>query len=251
MINGSYLFCFNAVIPLRHSPDDRSEIVSQVLFGETAILLDRKEQWLRIKCLHDQYEGWVDHKQFFQIEEQTLLNWQLESHRSLVEFLEINTSFGKFTLPKGVLIPKEKFYKINDFTLEINQYKPKENSIVQLAKHYLNAPYLWGGRTILGIDCSGFTQTIMHQLGQNIPRDASMQVNIGEKIDFKSCGPGDFAFFHNSSNKITHVGVIIENKKIIHASGRVRIDTLNQKGIFNEEINDLTHKLHSINRIIS
>ena len=115
---------------------------------------------------------------------------------------------------------------------------------------FLNAPYLWGGRTPFGIDCSGFTQIIYRLQGIKIPRDAYQQINLGQEINLNNCKEGDLAFFENKSGKITHVGLILENNKIIHASGQVRIDKLDEKGIFNSVKQKYSHKLHSIKKLI-
>ncbi|MFM7813326.1 MAG: C40 family peptidase [Flavobacteriales bacterium] len=119
---------------------------------------------------------------------------------------------------------------------------------------YLGAPYLWGGRTILGIDCSGFSQVVYRILGQSIPRDAWQQAGLGEEVSFvDEAQPGDLAFFDNAEGKIIHVGLILDrledSLRIIHASGMVRIDTLDHQGIFNQETGEYSHNLRIIKRL--
>ena len=126
----------------------------------------------------------------------------------------------------------------------------QKKKLIENALMYLNAPYLWGGRSPLGIDCSGFTQMVYRLQGINLPRDAYQQAEVGTTLSFiEESDPGDLAFFDNNEGKITHVGIILEENHIIHASGKVRIDRIDQQGIFNTEIGTHTHKLRLIKSI--
>ncbi len=139
-------------------------------------------------------------------------------------------------------IEKEKFEIIG----QIGQ----NESIDLVAKSFINAPYLWGGRTHFGIDCSGFTQVVFKLKGAQLKRDASLQAQQGALINSLSDALiGDLAFFKNADGKVTHVGMLLNREHIIHASGKVKIDTIDEKGIYSEELQRYTHNLHSIKRI--
>ncbi|MFV8376944.1 NlpC/P60 family protein [Flavobacterium sp. LB1P71] len=249
--------CNLAIIPLRFEPSDRSEIVSQVLFGEHFEILEQLKQWSRIKMLYDDYEGWVDSKQY-QLISETSFNQLSEDaiilNADLIEYI---------TAPNNILIPiplgsSVSFLNYNEINTsnfdfegtKISGIKPKEG-LINTAFLYLNAPYLWGGKTPFGIDCSGFTQMVYKLNGYKLLRDASQQATQGEPLSFiEESEPGDLAFFDNDEGKIIHVGIIMEDNYIIHASGKIRIDRLDHLGIYNPETNKHTHKLRVIKKII-
>lgn len=251
-----YALCNLAIVPLRFEPSDRSELVTQVLFGEIFTILEQASKWSKIKLANDGYEGWIDNKQFIIITEQqykkisdsakfycadlidyitgdnTLLPISLGSDLSFLEFTDINFKNLRFD---GHMI---------------TGIQPKTN-LLQTAFLYLNAPYLWGGKTPFGIDCSGLTQMVYRLNGYNIPRDASQQAKIGEPLSFiEESEVGDLAFFDNEEGHIIHVGIIMENNYIIHAHGKVRIDRLDHLGILNIDNGRHTHKLRVIKKII-
>lgn len=249
--------CNLANIPLRAEASDRSEIVSQVLFGEAFIILEKNKNWVKIKLQYDDYEGWIDAKQFQEISENSfnqLANNPIVLNSDLVEY--VTTSNGMLMpIPLGsslsflddTVINKEQF---SFEGLKISGVKPKSN-LINTAFMYLNAPYLWGGKTPFGIDCSGFTQMVYKLNGYKILRDASQQATQGEPLSFiEESEPGDLAFFDNEEGNIIHVGIIMDNNYIIHASGKVRIDRLDHLGIFNADDNRHTHKLRVIKKII-
>ena len=249
--------CNLAIIPIRFEPSDKSEIVSQILFGEHFEILEQLKQWSRIKMQFDEYEGWVDSKQYQVISESDfdlLSNEAIILNGDLVEYI---------TTPTNLLIPiplGASLSFLNDSEINTSNYnfegtrisgtKPKEN-IIDTAFLYLNAPYLWGGKNPFGIDCSGFTQMVYKLNGYKLLRDASQQAMQGEALSFiEESEPGDLAFFDNEEGNIIHVGIIMENNYILHASGKVRIDRLDHLGIYNAEINKHTHKLRVIKKII-
>jgi hypothetical protein len=249
--------CNLAIIPLRFEPNDRSEIVSQVLFGEHFEVIEQLKQWSRVKLQYDAYEGWIDSKQF-QIISETNYNQLSQDaiilNSDLIEYITAPNDL-LMPIPLGASLSFLNYgdVNINNYDFEgtkISGMKPKSN-LINTAFMYLNAPYLWGGKTPFGIDCSGFTQMVYKLNGYKLFRDASQQAAEGEALSFiEESEPGDLAFFDNEEGKIIHVGIIMENNYIIHASGKVRIDRLDHLGIYNAEINRHTHKLRVIKKII-
>jgi hypothetical protein len=249
--------CNLAIIPLRFEPNDKSEIVSQVLFGEHFQVLEQQKQWSRIKMHFDDYEGWVDSKQYQAISESNfnqLSDEPIVLNSDLIEYIT-GPSNLLMPIPLGASVSFLTNDTINtsNFDFEgtkINGIKDKKN-LLNTAFLYLNAPYLWGGKTPFGIDCSGFTQMVYKLNGYKLLRDASQQAGQGEALSFiEESEPGDLAFFDNDEGNIIHVGIIMENNYIIHASGKVRIDRLDHLGIYNPEIDKHTHKLRVIKKII-
>ncbi len=249
--------CILNSIPLRIEASDPSEMVSQVLFGEHFTILETKKQWFYIKLAYDGYRGWIDSKQVEEISEEyfnDLQNSPLFILNELVNYA--NTKEQLIPLSIGAIFPN---YSNNKFSINDNSYaiegdvkevKLSKELLVETAFMYLNAPYLWGGKTPFGIDCSGFTQMVYKINGFKLFRDASQQAKQGEVLSFiEESEPGDLAFFDNNEGAITHVGIILNNNYIIHASGKVRLDRLDQSGIYNEETKRHTHKLRMMKRI--
>lgn len=251
-----YGICNLAIIPLRKDPNDRSEQVSQLLFGEFFEILENENQWVLVRSNFDNYEGWIDVKQYFPINKsqfETLCREPFILNGDLIEYVSNSHSLIPITL--GATLNFLHFNEINNENLIFDGLRksgilPKKN-LIDSALLYLNAPYLWGGKSPLGIDCSGFTQMVYKLNGYTIPRDASQQAQIGETLSFiEECEVGDLAFFDNEEGKITHVGMVLNDFEIIHASGRVRIDSLDHLGIFNADMNKYSHKLRVLKKII-
>ncbi len=249
--------CNLAIIPLRADSSDRSEIVSQVLFGEHFEVLEQHQQWAKIKLQYDGYEGWIDAKQFQSITEvdyKQLSEDAIVLNSDLVEYITSPNNL-LMPIPLGASLSFLNHSEINtasfDFEgMKISGIKPKSN-LINTAFMYLNAPYLWGGKTPFGIDCSGFTQMVYKLNGYRLKRDASQQATEGDALSFiEESEPGDLAFFDNEEGKIIHVGIIMDNNYIIHSSGKVRIDRLDHLGIYNAETNRHTHKLRVIKKMI-
>lgn len=252
MIVGLKVMCMLSVIPLRADKQDQSEIVSQLLFGEVATVLDQVQQWVKIAVHHDSYEGWVDRKQLVVIEESTFDRIAQIKERQSQIAVQLNTPWGKTVVFQGSpILSSKKSFEIDEMKFSWLNAIPLMNqgSIEQIALSYFNSPYLWGGRTRYGIDCSGFTQTVFHQKGIQLMRDASQQVQQGSKIDYNDIQAGDVVFFASpKTGKVTHVGIYLGEKSIIHAHGRVRVDELRPEGIYNLEDQHLSHHFYAIRR---
>lgn len=249
--------CNLAIIPLRFEPSDRSEIVSQLLFGEHFKVLEKLNQWFHIELEYDGYQGWIDSKQCQLITEnqyKLISDQPIVLNADLIEYIT-NPQNILIPIPLGASISFLEHSAINTNALvfdgtKTTGIKDKAN-LINTAYMYLNAPYLWGGKTPFGIDCSGFTQMVYKLNGYKLLRDASQQALQGEPLSFiEESEPGDLAFFDNEEGKITHVGIMMENNYIIHASGKIRIDRLDHLGIYNPETNRHTHKLRVIKKII-
>ena len=242
--------CRVAIAPMRADKSDSSEMVSQILFGEIIKKLDSHNNWILIETYIDKYQGWVDSKQLEFLNKNEIDNWFL-NQQTITTNCQIKTNIGTLNLTKGAFLNKNLSSKFKIGHLEIiSKYKHSTPSLISFAKSYLNTPYLWGGKTNYGIDCSGFTQIVLRNQGIEIPRDASQQEKYGSPTLYKDRQKGDVAFFSNSVGKIIHVGILISKTKIIHASGRVKIDTIDDKGIFSQELNEYSHTLYSIKRMI-
>ena len=252
-----FAICNLAVIPLRAEPNDRSEIVSQVLFGEHFEVTETQNQWSKIRLQFDSYEGWVDSKQYQIISEKSFNALSIDAiilNSDLVEYVT-NPQNVLLPIPMGAALSFLHHSEINVDNFEFEGMRTSgvksKSDLVATAYLYLNAPYLWGGKTAFGIDCSGFTQMVYKLNGYNLLRDASQQSAQGEALSFiEESEAGDLAFFDNEEGKIIHVGIIMDNNYIIHASGKVRIDRLDHLGIYNAELNRHTHRLRVIKKII-
>ena len=257
-----YGICSLSVVPGRAEPSDKSEMVTQLLFGEVfSIYEDKRKGCKIINTAYDNYECWVDEKQIAEIseEEYEAIN-QAEPIVSgdLLSIVKNKRTNQLTPLVIGSTLPnfKDKNVHFSDLNFEFDGNEilpsaPKKELIADHVLLFLYAPYLWGGRSPFGIDCSGFTQIIYKSIGFKLPRDAYQQANIGQTLSFiEESESGDLAFFDNEEGKIIHVGIMLSDNKIIHASGKVRIDSIDHQGIFNAETNRYSHKLRIIKRII-
>lgn len=237
----NYGICDLAMMPLRSEDSHASEMVSQLLFNEVYEVLEVKPEWIHVKTDLDQYEGWIQSKQHHALSEEdyNLLRNKRKyyTNKPIVEYK------GRF-LSLGTPL----FEPYPDALEPPMVFQP--SLMLEYGMKLLNAPYLWGGRTVFGIDCSGFVQLCARAAGKQLPRNASEQVKEGELVYFlPEILPGDLAFFGNEDGHIVHVGMMLDTERILHASGRVRIDYLDQSGIFNKERNGHTHRLQVIKRL--
>ncbi len=252
-----YGICNLSIIPLRSEASERSEQVSQVLFGEIFEIIEWKENWVKVITTFDHYTGWIGRLQFIMLGHIDYNNfkqnpapltyrpvtqaWKIENNS--VMFLPVGSSLA-FMEGTTCHLGTDKFEIIGEIG--------EPENLLATATSFLNTPYLWGGRTHFGIDCSGFAQTVFKLHGINLLRDASMQVTQGYEISsLNDVKLGDLAFFENAEVKIIHVGIIINHDKIIHASGKVKIDNIDEKGIYSEDLKRYTHKLSSIRRVFN
>lgn len=251
----TYAISYLNSVPLRAEPNHRSEMVSQVLFGEYMKVLESKGEWSYIQLEQDGYKGWMESIQLNLVDEKEYEKFiETTKVKVLVDFAPVLIDGVKVNLLKGTNLPfyANGFFIFNSkkvpFLDAVISQKQNREKVAKTAKSYLNTSYLWGGKTPLGIDCSGFSQIVYHLNGYSIKRDASQQAKEGTLVAFLSqAQEGDLAFFENKEAKITHVGIILANERIIHAAkGKVRIDKLDQEGIYNDELKEYTHHLRMV-----
>jgi gamma-D-glutamyl-L-lysine dipeptidyl-peptidase len=257
----SSALCNLSVVPLRAEPAHRSEMVSQMLFGEVMQIVEEQGDWLQIVCEFDGYTGWLHYKQCRPVSHAFIEKFKSFPSPSCYELLQIVQNESRhIVIPVvfGSTIPN---LQNNVFYIDEDKYLFDGQSLVpnnvtrqflcETALHYLNAPYMWGGRSPFGIDCSGLVQMVYKICGYRMPRDAAEQAKKGSIISFVSqAAPGDIAFFDNEEGLITHAGIVLHGQKVLHASGRVKVDNLDHEGIYDPELKKYTHKLRLIKSVI-
>jgi len=253
--------CRLAIVPVRSEPSDKAEMTTQLLFGEHYSVIDfsADRRWVKIVIAHDDYQGWVDAKQH------TIISREYFEHLNNTEFKICTDTCSTILYKKqliqivlGSILPitnVELFEVSGQFAYNGASKNMGEklgfDFLKVIASKYMNAPYLWGGKTPFGTDCSGFTQQLFRVCGYRLKRDAYQQFMQGIVVEsMNDAVPGDLAFFKNADDKISHVGILLEDQDFIHASGYVRKDKLDSKGIFNEELSNYTHLLAGIRRIL-
>jgi cell wall-associated NlpC family hydrolase len=245
-------YCKLAVSPVRAEASDRAEIVTQLLFGEVVEIIGRDEQWMQIRTYLDSYEGWIDSKQVAALSQKEVNRWQdgLTIETALAR--RIATPWGPQWITRGAFVPLDNSGAFNigrDDFLFLDEPQEAPAIVTEFALSYENTPYLWGGKTPFGIDCSGLMQIAHRYFGVNLPRDASQQAEYGQEIAFGDREPGDLVFFQNKAGRIHHVGLLLDRTSIVHASGWVRVDDLTDEGILRRIDNQLSHVFYSIKRL--
>lgn len=235
-----YGICTLSVVPMRREASHESELVSELLYNDIYEIIDDNGEWIRIKCDYDSYEGWIR-----KLQHQDITDNEYADYKNKKKYL-INSNVGNY---KGKLLSfcSVVYENISGSISMSDSFDSK--LMVESAMKLLGIPYRWGGKSVMGIDCSAFVQLCAKIAGFTLARDASQQVEHGKVINLSDAQAGDLAFFENDNNKITHVGILLSNDRIIHASGEVRIDYIDKKGIFNKKMNSYTHKLCIVKRL--
>lgn len=261
MENIDFGVCRLSLVSVRHKPSDQSEQVTQLLFGDHYEVLEESDGWLRIRIHFDQYDGWIDKLQHHSIP-QDYFDYLDRAEFKITTDLTSTLLHNKSPLAilMGSIIPissselfkMEEQFAFNGEAKNVGQKREFEY-LRTVAMKYINAPYQWGGKSPFGIDCSGFTQMVFKIAGYKLSRDSGQQALQGKPVkSFDEARPGDLAFFKNSKDKISHVGILLSDEKIIHASGRVRIDSITEEGIPIPipEIKFYSHELAFVRRIL-
>ena len=249
-----YGICNLAIIPLRAEASDKSELVSQILFGEAFEIIEWTENWVNIITVIDNYSGWIGRLQFIMLAHLAFNELRQIpppiTYRPVTQAWKINNNSILY-LPIGssLVFLEGTTCHIGNDRFEIIGVVGETKNMAATAMSFLNAPYLWGGRTHFGIDCSGFTQTVFKLQGVNLMRNACQQVEQGFIVNLQEAKLGDLAFFSNKDGKIIHVGIMLNNENIIHASGKVKIDSVDETGIYSKEFKRYTHKLSTVKRM--
>jgi len=248
--------CCVPVSPVRGDCFHKGEMTTQLLFGEAVEVLEKgPENWMRIRCLYDDYEGWIIHSHITEIPEAIALEkWHLSadwSHEIIFHDHPMYIPLGSELrgLKNGHAEWGKYSWSFKGNHMDPHTIRKNEKTVHNLTYRFLNTPYLWGGKSVYGIDCSGFSQMIYKSLGVPLLRDAYQQAAQGEGIGFlQECKCGDLAFFDNPEGRITHVGILLNDREIIHASGKVRIDKIDSQGIVNTDTQERTHNLRLLKR---
>jgi cell wall-associated NlpC family hydrolase len=242
-------------IPVRESIMHTSEMVSELLFGEGFVIDDRYQHWLKIRTLFDNYHGWIDSRQVMLLEnEPPRSNIFTGTHDAVIER---STDYARFRVGMGCPLPNyaEGKFKMGKITFRyegrVKQGTGNTSGALDTAQSFINTPYLWGGKSSFGIDCSGFTQAVFRMNGVALPRDAAQQSTVGVAVNFISeAQPADLFFFDNENDEITHVGIYLGHNRIIHSSGFVRTANVDGEGILRQDGKGYTHHLRVIKRIM-
>ncbi len=257
--------CALSAVPVRAEPSDKAEQVTQLVFGECYTVLLSQGKWHQIEVAADRYVGWIDQLQHTPVTPKYFAAWRAQDHPRVLDVVQtVSDADARIPVVLGSRLP---FFdgmtlQLGDKTLFFNgaatnpATPPEPARQVQLLRKmgqlYLRAPYVWGGKSVFGVDCSGLVQQLYGLVGVQLRRDAGQQIEHGVAVDFVTqAQPGDLAFFDNAEGRIVHVGMVLDEGLILHAAGEVRLDPLDHNGIYNRTRQGYSHKLRLIKRLLS
>lgn len=254
----------HSVVPVRAEAREGAEQLTQMLFGETCVVLEQQPRWMRIRLDLDGQEGWVDRKMIAPMTQQEAADYMAAYARAAqvvfpVAYAVSENNGQTIPLTAGTRLPhyEDGRFEVLGVAFRIDPtmvaYQPLSldlQTLQQTVRFFLNVPYLWGGKNALGMDCSGFTQIVMSLFGKTLLRNASEQATQGQAITHLSdAQAGDLVFFDHEDGRISHVGIVLDSERVIHCSGRVKVEKLDQAGIYSAEQGDYTHHLVQIRRV--
>lgn len=258
------LVALHTVVPVRSEASETSEQLTQLLFAETCQLIEQQDRWLLIRNDADGQTGWCDRKMLTPLSEEEESQYLSYDFSALVSvpmaYAVSEANHQTFPLTASTRLPNYKEGRFNllgsRFLIDPSMVAQQplildKDTFLNTTRFFLNIPYLWGGKNALGLDCSGFTQVVMSLFGVLLPRNASQQVHNGDEICFLSeARLGDLAFFsHGQQTDISHVGILLDTETILHCSGRVKVEKIDNNGIISSETGEYTHWLRAIKRV--
>lgn len=256
----NYAMCYLPTIPLRLTAEDGGEMATELLFGDACVVYEHDKTWARVRNKADGFEGWVTTKMLTPVDQAeydaydptiqpVVTSYYAEAFREETgeHLLLTGGSVLPDYRPDGTFRVKDTRYRLAPSHVD----ELRGESVLETAVHYLNSPYLWGGKHAMGIDCSGLTQVVFRMHGVQLLRNSSQQAGQGELVPFlQDARPGDLAFFDHHDGPISHVGIVADGGRILHATGNVHFDRLDAEGIYSEERGFYTHHLRLIKRMI-
>ncbi len=254
-----YAICNLSCIPVLLQPKVNAEVVSELLFGESYEVVEVLGGYSRIRIAHDEYEGWIDSRHTCAVSEEEYENNISSEVCAAVDLIShvTSSSGSKLVIPRGAFLPyyKDGCFQCGDNTYSFSGEVCSLNNplcferLEEVASSALGCPYRWGGRSPLGMDCSGFVQVVFRLFGISLLRDTYQQITQGENVDSLVDGkPGDLFFGFSVIGNLRHVGIILHGNKIVHCSGKVRIDELVEDGIYDPNNKNVTHVYEAVRR---